>query len=153
MTRNLACVGLGSNLGNREERVTQAIQALACLPGCELDKCSTLYETPAWGFEQQPSFINAVCGLYSELPAMELLKYLQEIERQHKRERAVKWGPRTLDLDIICYGDQRHSSPELSLPHPHFKERVFVLRPLAEIYPDLIIDGLSVQEHLQNLSA
>ena len=151
MAKNLACIGLGSNQEDREKHITEALQAIGNIPGCQLDKISTLYETTAWGLKQQPDFLNAVCGLYCDLTPDNLLNKLQEIENHHCRDRTVRWGPRTLDLDIICFGDLACNSPTLTIPHPLFKERDFVLKPFAEIYPDLIIDEMTVQTHLENL--
>jgi 2-amino-4-hydroxy-6-hydroxymethyldihydropteridine diphosphokinase len=85
-----------------------------------------------------------------ELSPYELLNYLKDIERAHDRVRHEKWGSRTLDLDIIAFGEQRLDTPELTIPHAYFKERGFVLEPLAEIYPDWFIEGASVRQHFQN---
>ena len=153
MTKNLACIGLGSNLEDPEHHIKEALQAIDNIPNSQLDKISTVYKTTAWGMKQQPDFLNAVCGLYCGLTPEDLLNQLQQIEDTHGRERKVKWGPRTLDLDIICFGDLTLNSPTLTIPHPFFKERDFVLKPLAEIYPDLIIDGITVSTHLENLAA
>jgi len=151
MTQNLACIALGSNLGDRERYVSEAIDAIKSIPGCQFDKLSTFYETPAWGLKNQPPFLNAVCGVFCEITPEKLLHQLQQIETKQGRERHIKWGPRTLDLDIIYFADNTRNSPNLTIPHPLFKEREFVLLPLSEIYPDLIISGLSAQAHLQNL--
>ena len=152
MAKNLACIALGSNLGDREQHLSAAIDAIRSMPGCQFDQLSTIYKTAAWGVTSQPSFLNAACGIFCDIAPEELLCGLQQIETQQGRERATRWGPRTLDLDIIYFADKTLNSPHLTIPHPLFKERDFVLEPLAEIYPDLIIDGLSVRAHLESLA-
>lgn len=146
----LACIGVGSNLGDRESHINTALAELSKIPGCAIDKCSKIYHTPPWGIEDQPEFLNAVCGLMCESSPYELLNCLKGIESEHDRVRHEKWGSRTLDLDIIAFGEERLDTPELTIPHAYFKERRFVLEPLAEIYPDLRIEGTSVRQHFKN---
>lgn len=150
MSAVLACIGIGSNLGDRQAHITSAIEEMSWIPGCHLDQQSKIYETSPWGIEDQPKFLNAACGLICEISAETLLQHLQKIENHHNRRRTEKWGSRTLDLDIICYGEQRIETSSLSIPHPYFSERGFVLEPLAEIYPNVQIEGTSVESHFQN---
>ena len=113
------------------------------LPGTQLLRVSRRYRTPAWGMVAQPDFLNAVALLETELPARGLLEALLAIERAHGRDRAseTRWGPRTLDLDLLLYGDAVIDEPGLRVPHPHLHERAFALRPMLEIAPDAAIPG------------
>lgn len=153
MEETLACIGLGSNQGDSESHIDTALNSLAQIEGCRLDKISQYYQTSPWGLEDQPTFLNAACGLWCQISASDLLSQLQLIETEHGRARTTKWGPRTLDLDIICFGHEKISTPELMIPHPFFKQRRFVLEPLAEIYPDVLIGGKTVEEHLSKCIA
>ena len=106
-------------------------------------KASRLYRTPAWGKTDQPAFVNAAAVLETELDARALLDAMLGIERDHGRERldGQRWGARTLDLDLLLYGDEVIDEPGLHVPHPHLHERAFALVPLVEIAPDLVIPG------------
>lgn len=139
----VAFVGLGGNLGAVAATLRAATDALAQLPATRLLRASRLYRTPAWGLEQQPDFINGVVALETTLAPRELLDALLRIEREFGRERdhGLRWGPRTLDLDLLLHGDAMVESAGLRLPHPHLHERAFVLVPLAEIAPALVIPG------------
>ncbi len=139
----IAYVGLGANLGDAAAILRQAGQALAPLSDRGALRLSRLYRTPAWGMQEQPDFINAVAALSTALVPRELLDALLAIERQHgrDREREQRWGPRTLDLDLLLYGDDVIDEPGLQVPHPRLHERGFVLVPLLEIAPDIRIPG------------
>lgn len=138
-----AYVGLGGNLGDARTRVLSAFDALARIPSTRLLRHSRLYRTPPWGVADQPAFINAVAELETRLLPRELLDALLGIERANGRRRgAERWGPRTLDLDLLAYGDRRCDEPGLTLPHPRIGERAFVLVPLAEIAADLCVPGM-----------
>ncbi len=139
----IAFVGLGANLGDAPGTVREAMRALDVLPQTRLLRASRLYRSRAWGVETQPDFINAVAMLESRLPARTLLDELLAIERAHGRERAaeVRWGPRTLDLDLLLHGDSIIDEPGLRVPHPHLHERAFALLPLVEVAPDAVIPG------------
>lgn len=139
----LACIGLGGNLGDAAQTLRGAFTALAALPQTRLLAHSQLYATPAWGNVDQPPFINAAAVLDTGLSAPALLEALLEVERASGRVRdpAVHWGPRTLDLDLLLYGEQVIDLPQLKVPHPYLHERAFVLVPLAEIAPDAVIPG------------
>lgn len=131
-----AYIGLGSNLGDREAAIGEALGRLAAL-GTVRD-VSSLYETPPWGYEHQPAFLNAVCRLDTFLPALELLRGLKEVERAMGRQPTFRYGPRLIDLDLLLYGDAVLRTPELEVPHPGLPERPFVLVPLAELAPGLV---------------
>lgn len=140
----VAFVGLGGNVGPVRERLQAVIAGFDRLPGTRLLRASRLYRTAPWGLQAQPDFVNAVAMLATSLPAPELLLRLHAIEREHGRDRArePRWGPRTLDLDLLLHGDAVIDTPGLQLPHPRMRDRAFVLLPLAEIAPDAIVPGL-----------
>lgn len=146
---SFACIGLGSNLGDSLQILKEALSSLQKTGSIQLQKCSACYLNTPWGLEDQPDFYNAVAGIQTGLSASNLLSSLQQIEQEFDRKREEKWGPRTLDLDILCYENLQQNNPALRLPHPHFAERDFVLVPLAEIYPDLIISGKPVSVWLE----
>lgn len=137
-----AYIGVGSNLGDPAAQVQQAFQALAELPASQLIASSPLYRAaPVGGPAGQPNYVNAVAALDTTLNPDELLTALQAIETQQGRVRTVRWGPRTLDLDILLYGSTQRNDPHLILPHPRLHERAFVLSPLHDIAPNLTIPG------------
>lgn len=136
-----AYVGLGSNQTDPIDQVRRALFELDQLPRTRRAAHSPLYRSAPVGPADQPDFINAVAALDTELDADALLSELQAIELAHGRVRVRHWGPRTLDLDLLLYDDLRRNDPRLTLPHPHLHERVFVLRPLYTIAPDLHIPG------------
>lgn len=140
-----ACVGLGGNIGDVAAALRAALVALDALPGTRLLRASRFYRTPAWGVEAQPDFINAAAVLETTLAPRPLLDALLAIERDHGRERAAdgsRWGPRTLDLDLLLYADAVIDEPGLLLPHPQMHRRAFVLVPLAEVAADAEVPGL-----------
>lgn len=132
---DLAYVGLGSNLGDRRAVLESALAALAPR------RASRLRETAPWGLAEQPPFLNAVAELETDLAPDALLDLLLDLERRHGRIRAERWGPRTLDLDLLLHGDHVLAEPGLEVPHPRLHERAFVLEPLAELDPDLNVPG------------
>ena len=134
-------IALGANLGDPVRTVTAAIAALRTLPDTEFLAASSLYRTAPVGLRHQPDFINAVVELVAVPPAPTLLQSLFEIEGRFGRQRSVRNAPRTLDLDLLLYGDEVSDDPGLTLPHPRLHERAFVLAPLAEIAPQLRIPG------------
>ena len=138
----LACfIALGANLGDPVATVNAAIIALRQLPRTRFVAASSLYRTAPVGLRHQPDFINAVVALDAVSPAPTLLDDLFDIEARFGRSRSVKNAPRTLDLDLLLYGDETSDDPLLTLPHPRLHERAFVLAPLAEIAPELFIPG------------
>jgi 2-amino-4-hydroxy-6-hydroxymethyldihydropteridine diphosphokinase len=138
---NTAYVALGANLGDPAATVRAAFGALANLPESRVVHGSSLYRTAPVGITEQPEFINAVAQLETTLAPEALLDALFDIELRFGRIRADKNGPRTLDLDLLLYNDQFLELPRLTLPHPRLHLRAFVLHPLAEIAPDLLIPG------------
>jgi 2-amino-4-hydroxy-6-hydroxymethyldihydropteridine diphosphokinase len=130
-------VGIGSNLDDPVRHVRQAFDELDRLPHTRLVKKSSLYRSAPLGYQKQPDFINAVAQLETGLPAERLLAELQEIEARHSRRRSFPNAPRTLDLDVLLYGDATLALPGLVVPHPRMHERAFVLKPLMEIAPQL----------------
>lgn len=138
-----AYIGLGSNLENPVLQINSAFAALDSIPGTRCVLKSSLYISHAMGEIEQPDYINAVAALETCLPPRDLLHCLQDIENRQGRVRGeVRWGPRTLDLDILIYADLQYHDPVLMLPHPGLSQRNFVLYPLSEIAPDLIVPGL-----------
>jgi len=137
---NRVYVALGSNLGDRMAHLSSALDALRTHPDLHAVVCSSVYETVPMGPQDQPNYLNAVVGLQTELTAFKLLGELQDIETRLGRVRnGVRWGPRIIDLDILLYADEVIDTPELSVPHPGIAERSFVLLPLAELAPELIV--------------
>ena len=132
-----AVVALGANIGSPREQMDLAIALLR--EATEVKAVSTYFVTKPVGGPEQPDYLNAVCILESELPALDLLAVLQGIEKSLGRERIVQWGPRTIDLDLIQYGSLLSAAAELELPHPRAHERRFVLEPWCEIEPDAIL--------------
>jgi 2-amino-4-hydroxy-6-hydroxymethyldihydropteridine diphosphokinase len=133
----LACVALGANLGDAMAEVHQALRDLSTIDGTRLVRTSSLYKTAPYE-ASGPDFVNAVALLETQLSPLDLLHALQHIEQSHGRQRPYKNAPRTLDLDLIFHGDAHFATPELTLPHPRWQERAFVLVPLAEICPDRV---------------
>jgi len=128
-----AFIALGSNLGEPALQLQRAVAALAALPDTRLEQVSGVYRSAAVGPGSQPDYLNAVARLVTRLAPESLLDALQRIEEAQGRERGVRWGPRTLDLDILLYGDHRIHSARLTIPHPRMHQRDFVLYPLREI--------------------
>lgn len=142
--RTIAFVGLGGNVGDGAAIVREAMSALDALPGTHLLRASRLYRTPAWGGVEQPDFVNAAAALETTLDARALLDALLAVERgfgRDRREGQTRWGPRTLDLDLLLFGSATIDEPGLRVPHPHLHERAFALVPLAEIAPEAVIPG------------
>ena len=132
-----AVVGLGSNLQQPERQLRQALDALRAIAEEGAVKASSLYRSPPMGPQDQPDYINAVAVIETVLEPLELLDQLQQIEQQQGRERKRHWGERTLDLDLLLYGDQSIDHPRLQVPHPGITERSFVLLPMQEVLGDM----------------
>ena len=132
-----AYLGLGSNLGDKETYLNQAVEALDETRGCQVEKVSSYLVTEPYGGVEQDDFLNACLCLKTYLSPEELLRRLHEIEQDAHRERIIRWGPRTLDLDILLYDDLILETEELILPHMDMENREFVLKPLSEIAPNL----------------
>jgi 2-amino-4-hydroxy-6-hydroxymethyldihydropteridine diphosphokinase len=149
-----AYVALGSNLGDREATIRAAVAELGSRVGVEVVAVSSLIDTEPVGFTDQPRFLNGVAAIDTDLPAADLLGLLLEVERQFGRVRdgVPAQGPRTLDLDLLLYGDGELDEPGLRVPHPRLHEREFVLGPLAELDPDIEVPGRGrVQDILEGL--
>jgi 2-amino-4-hydroxy-6-hydroxymethyldihydropteridine diphosphokinase len=148
-----AFIGLGSNLGERETHVRLALDDLARMPETRLVRASSLYDTEPVGEVDQPNFLNAVAQIDTELTARQLLWNLQLIERRLGRVRTRRWGPRTIDLDLLLYGDLIVDEPDLQVPHPELLKRSFVLVPLLELDPALVhpATGETLHAHLSEL--
>jgi len=136
-----AFIALGSNLGDPAGQIRSALRALDKLPDTRLVRQSAFYRNPPEGGLEQPEFVNAVARIETRIGPRALLDRLLEIERDHGRVRDYPNAPRTLDLDIVLYGDSMVQEPGLTIPHPRMLERVFVLAPLAEIAPDAVVPG------------
>lgn len=152
--RALAYIGLGSNLDDPAAQLRRAFDELESVPGVQAVRRSRLFRTPPWGRTDQPDFVNAVAELETTLAPHALLQALQALERRFGRARREHWGPRVLDLDLLLHGDARIEDDLLQLPHPHLHERAFVLAPLADLAPELIVPGRgSVSALLAGLDA
>ena len=138
---NLSYLSLGSNMGDRFEMLRQAVAQLAEQPAVTVTQISSLYETDPVGYTDQEPFLNMVVQLETELTAMALLDVCQMIEQNLNRKRLVRWGPRTIDLDILLYNQDRIETARLTVPHPRMNERAFVLISLLEIDPGLEVAG------------
>src|SRR5262249_39641249 len=148
-------IALGGNVGDVRATFNQAIANICGMAQAALLARSSDYVTPPWGEQDQPRFVNACIEIETSLDPHALLFTLHKIEQKFGRDRAKeqRWGPRSLDLDLIAYDDVRLDKPELTLPHPRLFERAFVLVPLAEIAPDRVISGRRVKDALAQLSA
>jgi 2-amino-4-hydroxy-6-hydroxymethyldihydropteridine diphosphokinase len=138
-----AYVGVGSNLGDREGTVRRAVELLDGTPGVHVVATSTLRETEPWGYLDQPSFLNGAIVVETALSPQDLLEVLLVVERELGRTReGPRYGPRTIDLDLLLYGEMELDEPGLTVPHPRLSERVFALEPLSELAPGLVVPGV-----------
>ena len=147
-------LGLGSNVGDREDYMMQALTAIGGLEKSRIQDISSIYETEPWGKKDQGIFLNQVVEVETQLNPHELLKMCKKIEKKCERKHGEVWGPRTMDIDLLCYGDQVVKETTLQVPHPRLMERRFALIPLDEIAPNLFIPGLgmTVREALEACS-
>ena len=146
-----AFLGLGGNLGDPQAAMAAALQALDGQEGVAVVDVSSLYRTPPWGMTEQPDFLNAVAAVDTRLAPSRLLALCLDIERSLKRVRAERWGPRLIDIDILLFGDRKIDEDGLHVPHPRMGERAFVLTPLAEIAPDIMVGGRTATQRLEAL--
>jgi 2-amino-4-hydroxy-6-hydroxymethyldihydropteridine diphosphokinase len=136
-----AYIGLGSNLADREGTIEQAVGLLGAEPGIEVVAVSSLRETEPWGRVAQPAFLNGAVAVETTLEPRALLGVLLDVERRLGRVRDERWGPRTIDLDLLLYGDVVLDEPGLTVPHPRLHERAFALEPLQDLDPELAVPG------------
>lgn len=143
-------IGLGSNLGDRENNLHRALQEVGAVPGTNIIKKSSVYQSKPWGYKDQGDFLNQVVELETELAPLDLLHHLQAIEIKMGRRHDLKWGPRSIDLDILLYGSEVLLTEELQIPHTYMRERLFVLVPLQEIAPEMVFpdNGTTLREVL-----
>lgn len=154
MSRKItAYLGLGANLGDRLQQLRQAIDLLNHTKGISVSRLSSVYETTPVGYIEQPIFYNMVIEIQTTLAAHDVLQVCLQIEKKLKRAREIRWGPRTIDIDILLYGDRIINQNELVIPHPRMTERAFVLIPLKELVGDRMIPGTnrSVEQCIQEL--
>ncbi|MDF0699897.1 2-amino-4-hydroxy-6-hydroxymethyldihydropteridine diphosphokinase [Rhizobium sp. MC63] len=143
-----ATLGLGGNIGEPVKAMAAALKRLDGHDDCRVTAVSRLYRTPPWGKTDQSFFFNACAAIETRLPPEGLLDLCLSIEREMKRERIERWGPRTLDIDVLTYEGVVQDAPRLELPHPRMTERGFVLMPLADIAPGLVVMGRPVSDWL-----
>ncbi|MFP5430729.1 MAG: 2-amino-4-hydroxy-6-hydroxymethyldihydropteridine diphosphokinase [Gammaproteobacteria bacterium] len=142
-----ACIGLGANLGDPAATLRQAVADLQQLPDTRLTRLSFAYRSAPLGPAGQPDYVNAVAALETRLPPHALLAHLQEIESRHGRTRGIRWGARTLDLDLLLYADDVIRTSDLTVPHPELANRNFVVIPLLDILPHLVLpDGVPLRD-------
>jgi len=154
MTRlRQAFLSLGGNIGEPARAMAAALRMLDAGEGTGVTAVSSLYRTPPWGKTDQPDFINAAAALDTSLSPRQLIELCLASERALKRERRERWGPRVIDIDILTFGDLQVDEPGLQIPHPRMLERAFVLVPLAEIAPQLIVSGKAVADWLGAIDA
>lgn len=152
-TMQRAFLGLGGNLGDPTAAMALALQALDAQNNVKVVAVSSLYRTPPWGVSDQPDFINAAASVDTTLEAQALLDLCLDIEKSLLRVRNERWGPRLIDIDILLFGNETIDRVRLHVPHPRMTERAFVMVPLAEIAPQIMIDSKTAQQHLDNLDA
>lgn len=137
-SRMIVQLSLGSNLGDRAASLQAALRAIAAVAGVELRAWSHCYETEPIGFTEQPAFLNMAVEIETALAPLELLNAVKTIEATIGRQKTARWGPREIDIDIILWGDTQYASERLTLPHREFRQRAFVLAPMAEIAPEAV---------------
>lgn len=143
-------LGFGSNIGNRIEVIREALSQLKKHPKVHLIKSSSFYETAPWGEVNQEKFINLCVKIKTDLSPKELLDFCLSVEKKLGRKRLIKWGARTIDIDILLYGDKELHEDSLTIPHPYMLERAFVLIPLHQLSPNLICNGRPITQWIQD---
>lgn len=144
-------LGIGGNMGDTKVIIDDTIELLKENKSIKVTNKSSLYETEPVGYTDQDWFLNIVVEIKTSLKPLELLRYCQYIENELKRERTIRWGPRTIDVDVLLYEDYLSDSEVLTVPHPRMTKRAFVMVPLYEINKDLIIKGRAIKDILENL--
>jgi 2-amino-4-hydroxy-6-hydroxymethyldihydropteridine diphosphokinase len=148
-----AVLGLGGNIGDNKALIAAAIDCLAEDPAITIEAASALYETPPWGKVDQPPFLNAAVRIETSHSARRLLQTILDVERRLGRERTERWGPRTIDIDILLFGESKVAEPGLIIPHPRLAERAFALVPLIDVLPDATISGRPAREWLSEMDS
>ncbi|MDO5707054.1 MAG: 2-amino-4-hydroxy-6-hydroxymethyldihydropteridine diphosphokinase [Andreesenia angusta] len=151
--KNIAYLGIGGNIGDRKKNIELSLKYLEESESIKIKKVSSLYETEPWGYTDQDWFMNIVVEIETALSPYELLDYCQYVENELKRERVIRWGPRTVDLDILLYNDYKSDDEKLTIPHPRMTERAFVMVPLYEINDSLVINGQDIKEYMKDFNA
>jgi 2-amino-4-hydroxy-6-hydroxymethyldihydropteridine diphosphokinase len=149
----IAVLGLGGNVGEPRKQLRAAVDLLAENPAIKVEAVSPLYETPPWGNPDQPRFLNAAVRIDTGLSAHELLSAVLDVERRLGRERLHRWGPRTIDIDILLFGSVEVAEPGLRIPHPRLPERAFALMPLLSVMPGATILGRRARDWLADIDA
>lgn len=149
----VAVLGLGGNVGDSRKLIAGAIQRLAANSRIEIEDVSALYRTPPWGKTDQPPFLNAAARIETSLQPRTLLNAVLDVERDLGRERTERWGPRTIDIDILIFGSVEVDEPWLHIPHPRLTERAFALVPLIDVLPDAMIGGRTANEWLKRVDS
>ena len=149
---NKAYLGLGTNMGDRETYLSSAVKLLDNYENIIVTNKSKIYETKAWGYTDQADFLNMCIEIKTSLNEYELLKVCQEVELKLNRERIIRWGPRTIDVDILFFNYIILNNEDLYIPHPRISERAFVLIPLMDINKNLLIKGKAIGEYLNSLT-
>ena len=147
----VAFLGLGGNIGDPERAMGEALDHLQANPAISVEAVSALYETPPWGKTDQPRFLNAAARIGTTLAPRDLLEAVLAVERDLGRDRTERWGPRTIDVDILLYGEIAVDEHGLTIPHPRLAERIFALAPLVDLAPEARIDGQPAAAILQAL--
>jgi 2-amino-4-hydroxy-6-hydroxymethyldihydropteridine diphosphokinase len=150
-SRESVFLSLGGNLGDPARAMGEALRLLDADDQTEIVAVSSLYRTPPWGKLDQPDFLNIAAEIRTSREPRAFLELCLEAERRLKRERRERWGPRLIDIDILLFGDRKVSEAGLEIPHPRMAARAFVLVPLAEIAPELQLDGTPIAKHLRAL--
>ena len=148
-----AALAFGSNLGDSRGMIERAVAALDAMPAITLTKMSSFYATPPWGVEDQPDFVNACALVETDYSPEDLLTACKDLEVALGREDAARWGPRLIDIDVLWMAGEVRETDRLTLPHPRMTARAFVLVPLSEIAPSLLVSGRSVADWTARLSA
>ncbi len=147
----IAYLGIGGNIGDTKSNIEETIELLKANSRIEVTKVSSIYETEPVGYTDQAWFLNIVVEIKTSLQPLDLLSACQDIENELKRERTIRWGPRTIDVDILLYEDFSSDSEVLTVPHPRMTERAFAMVPLYEINKDIMINKTPIKEIIDNL--
>lgn len=148
---NKAYLGLGTNMGDKQAYLKEACKIISDNPNINIVKISKVYKTKAWGYTNQDDFLNICIEVDTNLSPEELLEVCHEVENKLNRVRVIRWGPRTIDVDILFFNNIISTDENLILPHPRIKERAFVLIPLMDLNKELVIDNKTISYYLSNL--